>query len=189
MPKLINSNSGAEKERKIIKMKICKLLLRSDRGALRIASLLFFIFISVECSLIPSASSAETPDVSSPAGCYAISLGQWDPHMELGADAKFSEPPTRVRLSTTEISAQQGFQGKRFILEPAPGVQRTVHGRAYWTVRDTGEVYLVWSTGFSGLTAMVKANSNGFEGKAETFWDFPRAKQTAGIRLSKVPCE
>jgi hypothetical protein len=108
--------------------------------------------------------------------------------MELGADENFSTPPTRVRLGKGHVRQPKSTQGKWRALEPAPGAKPSIHSYSHWNFLDTGEISLLWSTGFSGLTMVVSIQGEQLIGTAETFWDFPRPKQKAKVQLRKISC-
>jgi hypothetical protein len=63
----------------------------------------------------------------------------------------------------------------------------TVHRFSYWQPDTLGGIQLVWTNGFSGVFANVKAAGRGtLVGRARTSWDFPRERQTALLLLVRA---
>jgi hypothetical protein len=48
---------------------------------------------------------------------------------------------------------------------------------------------MVWSNGFSGLRLQLQRTAAGFQGRATSFWDFPRERQEAAITARAVSCD
>jgi len=119
------------------------------------------------------------------AGCYELTLSQWEPAISLGEDAVFISPPARIELTKTPDHTWDEHGLK---VTPASGVSPSIHKSAYWT--DNGHrIHIVWTTGFSGLTMDLQVRGSNLEGKAQTFWDFPRPRQTSHVVATKIACE
>ncbi len=147
--------------------------------------LVSFVFCLSSCERRDTPRPNLTPE--SVRGCYDLNLSDWRPRLNLGEDQELIAPPTRIWLSSEQGS--QGLEGRGYLLRPAPGERPSVHSWSYW-VLEKGDVGLVWTNGFSGLT--MKLHPVGTEmtlkGKAETYWDFPRATQTADVTAQRVSC-
>ena len=74
-------------------------------------------------------------------------------------------------------------------MKPALGAEPSIHRITYWRSFTDGEVRLVFSTGFSGLTMRLRLEGANLVGTASTFWDFIRKAQKAKVQATKVPCE
>ena len=146
------------------------------------------VALSAACVSARPAIVSQTHDPSGVVGCYTVDLGSWEPPM-LGADAAFAGPPSRIRMATDTVPQPTWATVTWRSLEPAPGVQPTEYHYAHWNFLDTGEVFLTWSDGFSGVSMVLVAQGNDLVGKAEAFWDRPRPKQSATVRLTRVSCE
>ena len=120
------------------------------------------------------------------AGCWAVSLGLWQPRMNLGEDTIYSTPPSRIEIVPTK--GTEGFERRGWRVVPAPGTNRSVHRFAYMMPLTTDSVRIAWTTGFSGLTMRLEVKGDSLRGKAQTFWDFDRAHQTADATLTRVAC-
>jgi hypothetical protein len=120
-------------------------------------------------------------------GCYDLTLSPWSPDMKLGEDSEFITPPPRVQLFDKRGTA--GFESAGYIVRPAPGIKPSIHRGAYWLPKGPRTIEIVWTTGFSGLSMELKtADAEILRGKASTFWDFDRKKQTANVVAHRVDC-
>ena len=120
--------------------------------------------------------------------CYDLAVGQWSPAVELRADTTFVIPPRAIALGPGP-SASRLFKGW-FAMSPAPGVRGTIHRHQAW--KPEGEkplLRLIWTTGFSGVEAVVSSDGQGnLRGIARTRWDTQRQRQEADIVLTQRSC-
>lgn len=120
-------------------------------------------------------------------GCYDLTLSPWFPDMKLGDDEALVTPPARIQLL-----AQKGTEGSEtegYLVRPAPGVKPSVHSGSYWVPKGRKSIKIIWTTGYSGLTMDLKTSDDEvLRGKATTFWDFNRRKQTAEVVARRVDC-
>ena len=137
--------------------------------------------VIVACALGPAAAGDITPQ--SVAGCYALSIGKWSPTVALGEDSKDVAPPAVVRLFTTRGSSDS----KGMLVRPARGSAPSIHRTSYWLV-EVDQVVMVWTTGFSGLRMTLHPSAMGFQGEAESFWDFDHPTQRARVDAKRVAC-
>jgi hypothetical protein len=115
--------------------------------------------------------------------CYHLRLSMWEPYMSLGEDSTYIQVPRVVQFTARPHDMPWG-DANAMRLEPARGVGYSVHGPGAWhTASDS--IYVVWTTGFSGVTADLGIRSDTLRGTATTFWDSGRAQQRA--RLTGVP--
>lgn len=120
-------------------------------------------------------------------GCYELTLSPWFPDLKLGEDEEFITPPHRIQLFATKGAEGQEAQG--YLVRPAPGIQPSVHRESYWLPKGPKTLEIVWTTGLSGLTMQLKTtDAETLRGKAATFWDFNRKKQTADVVAQRVDC-
>lgn len=120
-------------------------------------------------------------------GCYELTLSPWFPEMRLGEDEEFIVPPARIQLFADKGTA--GREANGYLVRAAPGVKPSVHTKTYWVPKGTKSLAIVFSTGLSGLTMELKtSDAETLHGKASTFWDFNRRKQTAEVTAHRVPC-
>jgi hypothetical protein len=124
-----------------------------------------------------------TPEAVS--GCYQLQLTAWQPAFPLGGDAEFVTPPDRMNLTLDK--PEHPWRKGSFVVRPAPGSRDTIHTSGEWVLSDE-KLEILWTTGFSGLTVDLSPTRHGFQGIARTFWDFPRATQTAGVEATRASC-
>jgi hypothetical protein len=121
-------------------------------------------------------------------GCYDLTLSPWRPDMKLGEDEEFITPPPRIQLFAKR--GTEGWETKGYVVRPAPGIKPSIHRGAYWLPKGPKSIEIVWTTGFSGLSMELKtSDAEVLRGKASTFWDFGRRKQTADVVAHRVECE
>jgi hypothetical protein len=120
-------------------------------------------------------------------GCYDLTMSRWFPDMKLGDDEALVTPPARIQLL-----AQKGTEGSEtegYLVRPAPGAKPSVHSDSYWVPKGRKSIKIIWTTGYSGLTMDLKtSDAEVLRGKASTFWDFNRRKQTAEVLARRVDC-
>jgi HEAT repeat protein len=122
--------------------------------------------------------------------CFDLALAPWTPNLGLGEDTVFSTPPMTVRFTRIKNSWFASEDELSFRVAPAKGAQMSVHGPGFWTpVAGKDSVSIVWSTGFSGLSMKLAVTADALRGEAETFWDFPRPRQTSRVTGVRVPCQ
>lgn len=122
--------------------------------------------------------------------CFDLSLAPWQPNLGLREDTIFSTPPMNVRFSRVKSFGFGSYDGRlSFRVLPAKGASMSVHGPGFWTpIRGADSVSIVWTTGFSGLTMDLAVTRDTLRGVAETFWDFPRPRQTSQVTGIRTPC-
>ena len=119
-------------------------------------------------------------------GCYELGTLSWRPDLGIGEDKEFITPPARIKISAERGTV--GFEKNGYLVRPAPGVPRSIHRASYWIPKGPNALELVWTTGLSGLYMRLKFGGETLRGKATSFWDFPRRKQSATIVAHKVDC-
>lgn len=133
----------------------------------------------------PASALLETsapPDPASLAGCYALTVGAWNPVLDLGGDEAVIEVPPRMELTLEE-------RGGELVMRPTSGAPGGQYGRSYWRVLSSRTLLLVWSNGHGGVTAKLRLIGDGpFRGRAKTFWDFPRRSQVTRVRAARTAC-
>src|SRR5260370_2248807 len=120
-------------------------------------------------------------------GCYELGALDWKPDLQLDKEeAVFITPPERI-----ELLAERGTQGGEkngYLVRPAPGVPHSVHRCTYWVPTGPKKIEVVFTTGLSGLEMQLTVEGEILQGKAKTFWDFLRRRQTARVMARKVDC-
>jgi hypothetical protein len=115
-------------------------------------------------------------------GCWSVHIGRWSSQEDRPwvATSEFLQPPARVELS--DVPYNGGWKVNRL-----PGTSQT-HRFALYTSIGQDSLRFVWSTGFSGLTAVVVIRGDSLVGQAKSFWDYTRSFETAPIVLVRAIC-
>jgi hypothetical protein len=120
------------------------------------------------------------------AGCYQLSFGPWRPALDLGADAKYIELPTSIRLLA--VRGRKGWESGGFLLRSIPGKDPGRGGPSFWVPRGANQLELRWTDGFTGVNVSLSREGSVFRGLARTHWDFARATQERTVLAKRVPC-
>jgi hypothetical protein len=143
-----------------------------------------------DCAEFLRAQEQRKPELVKPEniqGCYELTLSAWRPNLNLGEDAVFVTPPRRIQLFAER--GTQGWESEGYVVKPAPGVKPSIHRGSYWLPKSSQSIEIVWTTGFSGLTMILKIEGTDLHGEAQSFWDFPRRQQKADVVARKVECQ
>jgi len=143
----------------------------------------------VVLSVLAAASSQAPTRTPAPgARCYSLTLGRWTPTVEMGEDTIFMVPPRRFRVDSTpdpDLRARAGSRAYLVRALDAPPIH--THGSWQWVRPDSVE--LLFSDGYSGLALTLYVRGDSLVGTAETFWDFPRTRQSARAMVREISCE
>jgi hypothetical protein len=71
----------------------------------------------------------------------------------------------------------------------APGAPAAVHPAAYWLPVSADSVEVVWESGFSGVVMRLATRGAELRGRAETFSDSGRPRQTSAVTARRIACE
>ena len=132
-----------------------------------------------------AATSGQPAPPPGPAGCFEVAVGQWAPRLALGEDTVFMVPPRRIRVGSRPDST---LRSRAYLVTSLPQAAGPVHRRGAWAPFGADSAELVFTTGFSGIVIRLGAVGSAWRGTAHTFWDFPRAEQTAPAALTPISC-
>ena len=119
-------------------------------------------------------------------GCYQLSLGPWEPKLELGRDAIFVSMPDGIRLYADQ--GKDGFEKEGRILRALPGGNSGKGPPSFWRLKSENQVELIWTNGFTSVRAVLAREKSVLKGIAETHWDFPRQVQKRSVTATPVAC-
>ncbi|MDO9105574.1 MAG: hypothetical protein Q7U57_11505 [Methylovulum sp.] len=120
-------------------------------------------------------------------GCYEITLGPWLPDINLGKDEEiFITPPKKIELQ--KIIGKSDFEKGKLSMRAVLGTRASIHQTSWWELKKKNKLYLVWSTGRSGLTMYLYPTESNLRGFAESFWDFNRGTQRSEVFARSIPC-
>ena len=161
---------------------------KAIEGTMKLSSAAFLVLPGLSLLAGCARRSAEAVVTEPIMRCYDLTVSQWSPAVELRADTTFVIPPRAIALGPGP-SASRLFKGW-FAMSPAPGVRGTIHRHQAW--KPEGEkpiLRLMWTTGFSGVEAVVSPDGQGnLRGIARTRWDTERQRQKADIVLTQRSC-
>ena len=130
----------------------------------------------------------EPISLESVAGCYELSLGEWEPPLRETAPGSGNETiliaPSRVQLSLEPSGSLNGITVRRIHALSALSEERAT----VWFQHGPSAVTLVFTNGFSGLTLELYKRGEDLAGSATSFWDFPLPKQTAAAEARRIVC-
>lgn len=119
--------------------------------------------------------------------CFSVSWGAYSPAMDLGADSVYQSPPKQIAF-LVEPSDFPAFTEYLATIALANGAAPTF-GAGLWswdTALDSLDA--AWTTGFSGVSMTAGWDGGALRGTLTTFWDYPRQRQQAEVRLTPVEC-
>jgi hypothetical protein len=108
-------------------------------------------------------------------GYWSVQTGKWISEYGKIVDSPFLTPPSFIEI--TEEPIKYGYWIKRL-------KGNDIHKYSFYRVISHDTLYLEWSTGYSGLSALAKIKGDTIEGIAESFWDMsPSGKEKTEIKL------
>lgn len=120
------------------------------------------------------------------AGCYHLQMAPWNPPF-VGGFAAFYQLPPNFELTMDRIAPNRNDYKIRPETPDPPHAQFAV-----WRISGPREATLTWSTGFVGVTAVVRKErgTRALVGSARTFTDvIPSPYQTTTLSARRVPCK
>lgn len=117
--------------------------------------------------------------------CFELEHAEWTPAVDVGLDSIYMGLPSRVRFGSDPAGTL--LSGDASSLDVPEGALPSVHDIHHWVGRPDS-LFLLWSDGFSGVRGSFSRSEGVLEGMVESFWDFPRPRQSALARLVPVPC-
>jgi hypothetical protein len=123
-------------------------------------------------------------------GCYRLELGAWSRPFPSGWP-EVHEPPELVRLDAMEVD-EFGQRWHRLAPQLAVLEGRPRAFEPVWRLRDDGRVELRWSSGFSGVRLLLRAERTGtLRGEAVALYDVIVEGEpipTAQAVATRAPC-
>jgi hypothetical protein len=123
-------------------------------------------------------------------GCYELTMGRWWP-WAFGEDTKFVTPPSLFELLS--VHGKEGFEKDGFIIRAIPASSAGSAGRkraSFWEIKPSGEINLIWTDGFTGVTLQVERHGNELRGWAAPHFDAPTlVPRRAHVIARKIPCK
>lgn len=147
-----------------------------------------FRFIQQSCvvafviGVVACANEATTAPVPSALACFTLSLGGWNSALPEPLPA----PPSALQL--TDSLGTQILENGRRIVRNMPAGSGKSYPFQYWVPREHGDVLIVFSNGFTGMTIDLAPAGENFTGTARAFFDFGTFDLTAPVEMQRVGC-
>jgi hypothetical protein len=116
-----------------------------------------FLFVVFGCA------NNSITEVPSPLACYTLTLGAWGPELP----EQLPPPPAAVQL-TDSLGTSVLENGKRVVRSMPAGTPKA-YPFQYWVPREQGDVFIVFSNGFTGMTIDLAPQGDDFTGTAHAF--------------------
>lgn len=133
------------------------------------------LFFLVGCRTEPASAPA-------PLGCYSVTLGTWSAELP----EQLPPPPARLQLSDS-LGTAVLENGRRVVRSMPPGSIKA-YPFQFWEPREQGDVLVIFSNGFTGMTMDLAPAAAGLSGTARGFFDFGTFDVSAPVQLARVSC-
>lgn len=118
----------------------------------------------------------------SPLACYTLTLGAWN------AELPEPLPPPSASLQLTDSLGTQILENGRRVVRTLPVGSQKSYPFQYWEPRERGDVFIVFSNGFTGMTLDLAPHGDDLEGTARAFFDFGTFDLRAPVQLTRGAC-
>lgn len=141
-------------------------------------------YASIVALTLAVAQACRTEPVTAPTplGCYSLTLGPWNSELP----EELPPPPSRLQLSDS-LGTTILENGRRIVRSMPPGSAKA-YPFQFWEPREKGDVLLILSNGFTGMTIDLAPASGGLSGTARAFFDFGTFDVQAPVQLARAPC-
>ena len=125
--------------------------------------------------------------VSAVAGCYRTTLGRWSGPFPSGLTTEHI-PPDQFQLDTAPLAPPFTRSGLRRVL-PEMLRPRSRPFPAFWQFTGPDSIKVIWSTGFAGVSMILRFQIDTLTGTAESFYDVIGPEEpTASVVAVRIPC-
>ena len=134
-------------------------------------------------ALLVSGACSESPITApSPLACYTLTLGAWN------AALPEPLPPPPATLQLTDSLGTHILENGRRVVRTLPAGSQKSYLFQFWEPREHGDVLVVFSTGFTGMTLDLAPEGDDLEGTARAFFDFGTFDLQAPVQLTRSAC-
>jgi hypothetical protein len=95
-------------------------------------------------------------------------------------------PPNSVQL--TDSLGTQVLENGRRVVRSMPAGSVKAYPFQYWVPREQGDVLIVFSNGFTGMTLDLAPAGEDYTGTARAFFDFGSFDLTAPVQMQRASC-
>ncbi len=124
----------------------------------------------------------EPTTAPAPLGCYSLTLGTWSADLPEPLPA----PPSKLQL-TDSLGTNILENGRRVVRSMPPGSSKA-YPFQFWDPREQGDVLVIFSNGFTGMTMDLARAAGGLSGTARAFFDFGTFDVSAPVQLARASC-
>ncbi len=135
----------------------------------------FTLCVVVGCRTEPTTAPA-------PLGCYSLTLGPWSEALP----ERLPPPPSKLQL-TDSLGTTVLENGRRVVRSMPPGSIKA-YPFQFWEPREQGDVLVIFSNGFTGMTMDLVPAAGGLSGTARAFFDFGTFDLSATVQLARASC-
>ncbi|MEW5915271.1 MAG: hypothetical protein AB1762_02645 [Gemmatimonadota bacterium] len=132
--------------------------------------------------VLAGCTSDSITEVPAPQACYTLTLGAWSPELP----EQLPPPPTAVQL-TDSLGTSVLENGNRVVRSIPAGAPKA-YPFQYWVPRERGDVFIVFSNGFTGMTMDLAPQGEDLSGTAHAFFDFGNFDVSAPVQLQRASC-
>jgi hypothetical protein len=118
----------------------------------------------------------------SPLACYTLALGAWNEPLPEPLPA----PPLALQL--TDSLGTQVLENGRRVVRSLPAGSAKAYPFQFWEAREGGDVLIVFSNGFTGMTMDLVPAGDNLSGTARAFFDFGTVDRRASVQLTRNTC-
>ncbi len=117
-----------------------------------------------------------------PLGCYSLTLGTWSAELP----EPLPEPPGKLQL--TDSLGTIVLENGRRVVRSMPAGSIKAYPFQFWEPREQGDVLVIFSNGFTGMTMDLAPAVGGLSGTARAFFDFGTFDVRASVQLARASC-
>ena len=114
--------------------------------------------------------------------CYTLTLGAWN------APLPETLPPPPLALQLTDSLGTQILENGRRVVRSLPAGSAKAYPFQFWEAREGGDVLIVFSNGFTGMTMDLVPAAGNYSGTARAFFDFGTFDLSAPVQLTRNTC-
>ena len=140
---------------------------------------LWFALVGVSVVIACADQSIVAP---SPLACYTLTLGAWN------APLPEPLPPPPPALQLTDSLGTYILENGRRVVRSLPAGSAKAYPFQFWEAREGGDVLIVFSNGFTGMTMDLAPAGDNYSGTARAFFDFGTFDLRAPVQLTRNTC-
>lgn len=97
-------------------------------------------------------------------------------------------PPPPAKLQLTDSLGTTILENGRRVVRSMPVGSIKAYPFQFWEPREQGDVLVIFSNGFTGMTMDLAPVLGGLSGTARAFFDFGTFDVSASVQLTRASC-